>query len=245
MAEWTGTKRTLNSFPATALPPVDAASDNLPPQPQAPGATSSPQQPGATPDDPDLPGRERGTLPPLRNTRRPLTEYGTAQRMLRMFSPPPGADLEPSDWEQGPSAFEEMRKANPNLLTPFRPLEGYGLGIGRAAPPIAAAEEFEALTGSDEPVAPDPKVVHAEAAATAAPAPALGIIAPDAPPVPAGAVRGDGTAACPPAFPVKGNAQSMIYHTADSRVYEQTIAEFCFATPRDAEAAGFRRPKNS
>jgi hypothetical protein len=241
MAEWTGTKRTLNSITPTGAPPVDAASDNLPPSPRSPGATSSPQQPGETPDDPELPGRTRGSLPPLRNSRRPLTEYGTAQRMLRMFSPPAGADLAPSDWEQGPSAFEELRKAHLNLLPPFRPLEGYGLGIGRAAPAIAA-EEYEAISASDEPVAPDPAVVHVDA--TAAPAPAMGIISPDAPPVPSGSVRGDGTATCPPAYPVKGNAQSMIYHTVESRVYEQTIPELCFATPRDAEAAGFRRPKN-
>jgi large subunit ribosomal protein L17 len=110
---------------------------------------------------------------------------------------------------------------------------------------MIAAEEYEAISASDEPVAPDPTVVHAEAAAAAAPAPALGIIFPEAPPLPAGAVRGDGTAACPPDYPVKGNAQSMIYHTAESRVYEQTIPEFCFASAQEAEAAGFRKPRNS
>ena len=243
MAEWTGIRRTLNSIKADDIPPVEPVVDHSPPSPRSPGATSSPQMAGETPDDPDLPGRPRGTLPPLRNNRRPLTEYGTAQRFLRLFTPPPGADLAPSDWEQGPAAFEERRKADPALLPPFRPLEGYGLGIGHSAPPIAA-EEFEALAAADEPVPASPSVAH-----PAETAPAQATVA-DAPPpmaltdVPAGAVLGDGTANCPPAYPVKGNAQSKIYHTAASRVYGQTIPELCFATPRDAEAAGFRPPKN-
>jgi hypothetical protein len=240
MAEWTGRKRTLNSIVSEGTPPIDAASDHLPPSPHAPGAASSPQMPGETPDDPDLPGRARGTLPPLRNNRRPLTEYGTAQRLLRLFTPPPGADLTATDWEQGPSAFEERRKADPALLPPFRPLEGYGLGIGHTAPAIAG-DEFEAITGTDEPVPADPAVAQ--------PTEAVAAVVDTPPPmaladVPAGAVLGDGTAACPAGYPIKGNAQSMIYHTSESRVYEQTIPELCFATSQDAEAAGFRAPKN-
>jgi hypothetical protein len=244
MAEWTGIRRTLNSIGPREIPPVEPVIDHSPPAPPAPGATSSPQMPGETPDDPDLPGRRRGVLPPLPSNRRPLTEYGTAQRLLRLFTPPPGADLAASDWEQGPTTFEERRKADPALLTPFRPLEGYGLGIGRRAPAIAAAEEFEAIAGADEPVPAPPTVAHP---AEAAP-PVAAVV--DAPPpmaltdIPAGAVLGDGTANCPPAYPVKGNAQSKIFHTAASRVYEQTIPEICFATPQDAEAAGFRPPKN-
>ena len=243
MAEWTGPKRTLNSFSPEEIPPVDTVTDHSPPAPRAPGATTSPQMPGETPDDPDLPGRTRGALPPLRSNRRPLTEYETAQRLLHLFTPPPGADLAAADWEQGPVTFEERRKGDSALLTPFRPLEGYGLGIGRSAPPIAA-EEFEAIAGADEPVPAPPTVAHP---AQAAPPEAAVANAP--PPmaladVPPGAVLADGTANCPPAYPVKGNAQSKIYHTAASRVYEQTIPELCFATPRDAEAAGFRPPKN-
>jgi len=36
----------------------------------------------------------------------------------------------------------------------------------------------------------------------------------------------------------------MIYHTAESRVYEQAIAEICFSSPEAAEMAGYRSPKN-
>jgi hypothetical protein len=175
-------------------------------------------------------------LPPLASTRRPLTEYGTAQRLLRLFTPPPGARLTAADWEQGPASFEELRKVDPALTPPLRPLTGYALGIGRdsAALPIDAAERLAAEAGADValPAPPSPGEP-----ATASPAAAT-IEAP------VGAVPGDGTAVCPPGFPIKGNAQSKIYHTAASRVYDQTVAEFCFATPEAAEAAGYRAPKN-
>jgi large subunit ribosomal protein L17 len=47
----------------------------------------------------------------------------------------------------------------------------------------------------------------------------------------------DGSA--PEGYPVKGNADSMKYHTPESPYYERTVAEVWFATPEDAEAAGF------
>ena len=39
---------------------------------------------------------------------------------------------------------------------------------------------------------------------------------------------------CPYDFPIKGNADSVIYHTSDSPYYFKTRAEICF----DVEAAG-------
>lgn len=240
MAEWTGPKRTLNSIVPEGVPPVDAASDHRPPPPKAPGATSSPQLPGMTPDDPDLPGRPRGSLPPLASTRRPLTEYGTAQRILRLFTPAAGVTLEAADFEQGPASKEEVRKADPALLTPFRPLTGHALGIGRSAPAIAP-DSYEAI-GEVAEVTSTPEAIPADAEPVVQPAQT-------APPaesaLPGGAIPGDGTINCPPQFPVKGNAQSKIYHTPASRVYGQTIAELCFATPEAAEAAGFRPPQNA
>lgn len=47
----------------------------------------------------------------------------------------------------------------------------------------------------------------------------------------------DGSA--PEGYPVKGNVDSKKYHTPDGRWYEQTTAEVWFATPEDAERAGF------
>jgi HSP20 family protein len=57
------------------------------------------------------------------------------------------------------------------------------------------------------------------------------------------AVRGDGTTECPAAYPVKGNADSGIYHEPGSSSYAQTIPEFCFASANAAEAAGFHTPR--
>ena len=60
---------------------------------------------------------------------------------------------------------------------------------------------------------------------------------------PLGAVAGDGTAICPPGFPVKGNVQSRIYHEPGQVSYAPTVAEFCFASAEAAEAAGFRQSR--
>lgn len=43
----------------------------------------------------------------------------------------------------------------------------------------------------------------------------------------------------PEGYPIKGNADSMKYHQADGRWFEQTVAEVWFATTDAAEAAGF------
>jgi large subunit ribosomal protein L4 len=46
----------------------------------------------------------------------------------------------------------------------------------------------------------------------------------------------------PDGFPVKGNVDSKLYHVPDSAFYDRTVAEVWFATPDDAEAAGFSLP---
>jgi len=46
----------------------------------------------------------------------------------------------------------------------------------------------------------------------------------------------------PKGFPIKGNADSMLYHGPDSAYYSQTVAEVWFATEEAAEAAGFSKP---
>ena len=60
---------------------------------------------------------------------------------------------------------------------------------------------------------------------------------------PFGATPGNGTSECPPEFPIKGNAQSMIYHEPGQVSYAMTIAEFCFASGDAAEAAGYRQSR--
>jgi large subunit ribosomal protein L22 len=53
----------------------------------------------------------------------------------------------------------------------------------------------------------------------------------------------DGSA--PEGYDIKGNADSMLYHTPDSRYYGQTKAEVYFATTDAAEAAGFSEPPSA
>jgi hypothetical protein len=46
--------------------------------------------------------------------------------------------------------------------------------------------------------------------------------------------------ACPASHPIKGNRSSMIYHRPGAEFYDQTRPEDCFASPADAETAGYR-----
>jgi trigger factor len=59
----------------------------------------------------------------------------------------------------------------------------------------------------------------------------------------ANAVEGDGENNVPDGYPIKGNAGSMIYHVPGGGSYENTVAEWYFATEEDAENAGFRAAK--
>jgi large subunit ribosomal protein L17 len=46
----------------------------------------------------------------------------------------------------------------------------------------------------------------------------------------------------PDGFPIKGNADSMLYHSPGSEYYDRTVAEVWFKTEEDAESAGFAKP---
>ena len=56
-------------------------------------------------------------------------------------------------------------------------------------------------------------------------------------------VSGDGTREVPAGFPIKGNANSGLYHPLESPSYDNTIAEILFASSEAAEAHGYRLPK--
>jgi large subunit ribosomal protein L22 len=58
----------------------------------------------------------------------------------------------------------------------------------------------------------------------------------------AGSVLPDADGNGPDSHPIKGNADSMLYHTPDSRYYKVTKAEVWFDTEESAEAAGFSKP---
>ena len=51
----------------------------------------------------------------------------------------------------------------------------------------------------------------------------------------------DGT--CPIGYPIKGNANSGIYHVPGGRFYDRTVPERCYATEEAAAADGYRRAK--
>ena len=48
---------------------------------------------------------------------------------------------------------------------------------------------------------------------------------------------------CPSWAPIKGNADSMIYHLPGQRYYAVTKPEDCFRTEAAAQAAGYRKAK--
>ncbi|MGH3676574.1 MAG: hypothetical protein ACRDU5_12715 [Mycobacterium sp.] len=56
-----------------------------------------------------------------------------------------------------------------------------------------------------------------------------------------GSVRVAATATAPSGYTVKGNEDSMLYHTPESPSYKQTIAEIWFRDVETAEGAGFAR----
>ena len=58
----------------------------------------------------------------------------------------------------------------------------------------------------------------------------------------AGSVLPNDAGEGPDTHPIKGNADSMLYHTPDSRYYKVTKAEVWFDTEESAEAAGFSKP---
>ena len=56
-----------------------------------------------------------------------------------------------------------------------------------------------------------------------------------------GSARVAAGASAPSGYTVKGNEDSMLYHTTDSPSYKQTIAEIWFRDVETAEKAGFHR----
>ena len=66
---------------------------------------------------------------------------------------------------------------------------------------------------------------------------------PDVGPYGAGSARAGAGGAGPAGWTIKGNADSMLYHTTASEAYEATIAEIWFADEATAQAAGFKKYK--
>ncbi len=56
-------------------------------------------------------------------------------------------------------------------------------------------------------------------------------------------VPGTGGYDCPAGYPIKGNADSGIYHVPGGQYYSRTKPEDCFSTEAAAQAAGYRASK--
>ena len=97
-------------------------------RPPAPGARQSPQKPGMTPDYSTITGQAREVAPPATSLQRPLSQYGTAEEIMQVFTPGADGVWDKTDFEQAPASEEENRKALPTALTPIRPVPGFALG---------------------------------------------------------------------------------------------------------------------
>ncbi len=96
----------------------------------------------------------------------------------------------------------------------------------------AASVAADAVEAAEESVSAEAESESSRSAAEASFAPGewAGSVLPDA----------DGNG--PDTHPIKGNADSMLYHTAESPHYQRTKAEVWFDTEESAEAAGFSKP---
>lgn len=133
-------------------PPGEIIDSHRGPVPEAPGAVRSPQMPGEVPDRSSIPGEDALPVPPPAGpVVRPLTEYGSAQRIMGVYSATDGNEDDPARFEQATASYEEMRKANPALRTPTRPSAGYALSDGtRLANPHLTALSEEARQGDPD-----------------------------------------------------------------------------------------------
>ena len=121
--------------------------------PQTPGAIHSPQEPGETMWRSTVPEHGQLPVPPATDFRRPITEYGTAQRIMGIYAVRGDNKDDPQRFEMGPQSYEELRKAFPALRQPLSTTPNYVLADGEhvegAAPgaieaPVRAAVSAEA-----------------------------------------------------------------------------------------------------
>ena len=97
-------------------------------------------------------------------------------------------------------------------------------------------------TGNGKVVDPVAEVQPAKTAKTAKTATSADATSDDVSDLPAGAVAATEDGEAPEGHEIKGNRDSGLYHVPGSRFYNQTVAEFWFATAEAAEAAGFQLP---
>jgi large subunit ribosomal protein L17 len=98
----------------------------------------------------------------------------------------------------------------------------------REATKLAATGPAAAKPAAAEPVAAEPVQAFAE----------TDVVADEW----AGSAQPTADGEAPAGYDIKGNKNSMLYHTPGSRFYKQTVAEVWFDSEESAEAAGFSKP---
>lgn len=110
--------------------------------PEAPGAVRLRHNPGEVPDRSTVP--EEGVLPvppPDEDSRRPLTEYQTAQQIMGVYDKEGLDPTDPNRFVQAPPSYEEQRKQFARTMqTPLRPQPDYALTAGTRLPGKKLAE---------------------------------------------------------------------------------------------------------
>ncbi|MBJ8338672.1 50S ribosomal protein L17 [Antrihabitans sp. YC3-6] len=104
----------------------------------------------------------------------------------------------------------------------------------------AASAEPANVVAAVEADATDAEVANADAVAAGVTDESSAVAATDATPEGSHAPLEDGSE--PEGFPIKGNADSKLYHLPGTRFFNSTVAEIWFATAEAAEAAGYQLP---
>ena len=114
-----------------------------------------------------------------------------------------------------------------------RPRADAAAAPGKHAKPTARPD-----TPGEDPAAATARAGFGPTSATDTAAPPHALFTP-APTSGTGAAPGPDGAAPGPEYTIKGNADSMLFHTPESPYYERTRAEVWFRTADEAVAAGF------
>jgi hypothetical protein len=188
----------------------------------------APTRPQAADPKDFLEARLRPSQPPLRREEGEEISLSQGERAEVRGVPPDDSGIHAVDLPD-PRAAEAEAAARRQRLRRIRDL----LLVAAAAAILLIGLSLVGLaylaSGQREPVriTLTPVPATAPTAATAPGQPPTGRTAPSG-------------AACPASHPLKGNRESMIYHSPGGEFYNQTRPEDCFATPADAEASGYR-----
>lgn len=114
----------------------------------SPGATASPQLPGAVPDQEAIPGYTNLRVERVEQAVRPLSELGTTQGIMGVFAATAENAMDPARFEQATASYEELRKAYPSDLPAIRPAPGRELAADQAVPVVAATASDPLITST-------------------------------------------------------------------------------------------------